>query len=168
MEKKVNKKIGSYLCEFKNNIHSKVNTLGMTQNDEMNKILQYIFDYEGLTFTKDDFAKRKRVKNFIPSLDRCCAKRANGEQCTRKRKDGYELCGTHIKGTPYGKIDNLTDDTAINTQKLDVWVQDIKGILYYIDNNNNIYQTEDILNNTVNPKVVGKYTKTGDTFEILF
>ena len=50
--------------------------------------------------------KRKRVKNVVHLSDRCCAKRANGEQCTRRRKDTTtEYCGTHLKGTPHGICD---------------------------------------------------------------
>ena len=38
-----------------------------------------------------------------------------------------------------------------------MWVQDINGIVYYIDNNNNIYKTEDILSNITNPAIIAKY-----------
>ena len=54
---------------------------------------------------KEDFIKRKRIKNIVPNYERCIAKRANGEQCTRRNKNGEQFCGTHIKGTPHGIID---------------------------------------------------------------
>jgi S-adenosylmethionine hydrolase len=110
--------------------------------------------------------KRKRVKNFVPIFDRCCAKRATNEQCTRRKKDGFEYCGTHMKGTPHGVIDNQENDVKINTQKIEVWAQDIQGIIYYIDKFGNVYQAEDIVVNKVNPKIIAKYVKNGENYSI--
>ena len=48
---------------------------------------------------------KKRQKNIIKSGELCCGLRANGQRCTRRKKDGNEkFCGTHIKGTPHGTI----------------------------------------------------------------
>jgi hypothetical protein len=44
--------------------------------------------------------------------------------------------------------------------------QDIKGIIYYLDKNMNVYQTEDIVSNKHNPKIIAKYIKTGDIYNI--
>ena len=38
--------------------------------------------------------------------------------------------------------------------------------LFYIDKNNNVYQTEDIYTNKTNPKVIAKYVKNGDIYSI--
>ena len=73
--------------------------------------IQYVYDFERLLLVKDDFIKRKRIKNAIPVTNRCNALRANNEQCTRRRKDGCEFCGTHSKGTPHGLVAN--DDNKI-------------------------------------------------------
>ena len=131
----------------------------------MNQLLQYIYDYERLSFCKEDFQKRKRVKNFVPIYDRCCAKRASDEQCTRRKKEGSEYCGTHLKGTPHGIVD-MEAPPKNNTQKIELYAQDIQGIIYYIDNNNNVYQAEDIISNKVNPKIIAKYVKNGDIYSI--
>ena len=53
-----------------------------------------------------------------------------------------------------------------NTHKVEVWVQDIQGIVYYIDNSNNVYDTADIIKNQVNPKIIAKYVKNGETYSI--
>ena len=53
---------------------------------DCNDLMVYMYDYEGFCFTQDDFVKRKRVKNIVPVNDRCCARRANNEQCTSKTK----------------------------------------------------------------------------------
>lgn len=165
MEKRLNKKSEQYITNFKDNIRDKVQQMGFSKDDKMNQLLQYVYDYERLSFEKEDFQKRKRVKNFVPVFDRCCAKRATNEQCTRRKKDGNEYCGTHMKGTPHGIIDNQ-EDTKITTQKIEVWAQDIQGIIYYIDKSNNVYKAEDIIVNKMNPKIIAKYIKNGDVYSI--
>jgi hypothetical protein len=165
MEKRLNKKLESYITTFKDSIRDKTTQIGLNNNDKINQLLQYIYDYERLSFVKEDFQKRKRIKNFVPIFDRCCAKRATNEQCTRRKKDGEDYCGTHLKGTPHGMIDNV-EDNKVNTHKVEVWAQDIQGIVYYIDKNNNVYQAEDIISNKMNPKIIAKYTKEGEQYNI--
>ena len=165
MEKRLNKKTDAYISAFKDNIKEKATLIGLSKNDQINQLMQYIYDYDRLTFSKEDLQKRKRVKNFVPMFDRCCAKRANEEQCTRRKKDGNEYCGTHMKGTPHGIID-AQNEVKINYQKIEVWAQDIQGIIYYIDKNNNVYQAEDIISNKMNPKIIAKYVKNGEIYSI--
>ena len=95
---------------------------------------------------------------MVPFYDRCCSKRADNDQCTRRKKEGSMYCGTHMKGTPHGIVDNQIEN-KVTTQKIEVWAQDIQGILYYIDDKSNVYQAEDILSNKLNPKIIAKYKK---------
>jgi hypothetical protein len=163
MEKRINKKIEVYTTAFKEKILERSSQLGI-KDDQLNSLMQYIYDYERLSLNKDDFLKRKRVKNVVPYFDRCCAKRASSEQCTRRKKEGCEYCGTHMKGTPHGLVEN--EENKQTTQKIEVWAQEILGIVYYIDKFGNVYQAEDIVNNKTNPKVIAKYVKNGDVFSI--
>jgi hypothetical protein len=165
MEKRLNKKLETYISQFKDDIKEKSLQLGLTKNEEANQLIQYIYDYDRLSFGKEDFMKRKRVKNVVPYFDRCCAKRANEEQCTRRKKEGSEYCGTHMKGSPHG-IMELEMESKPNTQKIEVWAQDIQGIIYYIDKTGNVYQAEDIVVNKMNPKIIAKYVKIGETYSI--
>lgn len=165
MEKRLNKKVETYISSFKDNIREKATQLCLTNDLKTTQLLQYIYDYDRLSFGKEDFQKRKRVKNFVPIYDRCCAKRATGEQCTRRRKDLSEYCGTHEKGTPHGIIDS-SDEHKSSTQKVEVWAQDIQGIVYYIDKFNNVYDTADIIKNQVNPKIIAKYVKNDEHYSI--
>ena len=165
MERRLNKKAETYVTSFKDGIREKATQLGMTGDSHVNSLLQYIFDYDRLSFNKDDFQKRKRVKNFVPIFDRCCAKRASNEQCTRRKKVGCEYCGTHVKGTPHGIVD-AQSESKVNTQTIEVWAEDIQGIIYYIDNFNNVYQPEDIMTNKINPKIIAKYVMSGDVYHI--
>jgi len=166
MERRINKRIENYISEFKDNIKSRAEELGLTGDLPSRQLLQYIYDYERLSLTKEDFMKRKRVKNVVHLSDRCCAKRASGEQCTRRRKDETtEFCGTHLKGTPHGICD-LEHDEKPSGQKIEVWAQDIQGIIYYIDNSGNVYQAEDIMYGKTNPKIIAKYVKVADVYTI--
>lgn len=93
------------------------------------------------------------------------------EQCTRKKKAGCEYCGTHMKGTPHGIIDDQVgtasgEETKQTTQKIEVWAQDILGIIYYVDKNYNVYQAEDIVGNKPNPKIIAKYVRHGEVYSI--
>jgi S-adenosylmethionine hydrolase len=70
-----------------------------------------------------------------------------------------------MKGTPHGMVET-GEESKPNTQKIEVWAQDIKGIIYYIDKFGNVYQAEDIVANKSNPIVIAKYVKNGDVFSI--
>lgn len=100
--------------------------------------------------------KRKRNKHQIPLNERCIAKKSGGEQCTRRKKNDSNFCGTHIKGTPHGQ----TTDIVNTLKKVNVYAQDIDGIIYYIDDNGNVYNSEDVYKQIDNPRILSKYTKT--------
>tara|TARA_B110000503_G_C6851513_1_gene291013 strand:- start:67 stop:591 length:525 start_codon:yes stop_codon:yes gene_type:complete len=168
MERRINSKIETYIGDLKNKICNKINEKTTDiANEDRNDLLQYVYDFERLLLVKDDFIKRKRIKNAIPVLNRCNALRANNEQCTRRRKDGCEYCGTHSKGTPHGLVrtgDELNRPDS--TKTVDVFAKEIMGIVYYIDNNKNVYNTEDVMNAVENPKIIAKYTNTGGNIAI--
>jgi len=166
MEKRLNKKAEVYITTFKESIREKATQMGLNTDVKTIQLLQYIYDYDRLSFNKDDFQKRKRVKNFVPIYDRCCAKRASNEQCTRRKKEGCEFCGTHVKGTPHGVVSENVNEPTVNIHKVEVWAQDIQGIVYYIDKSNNVYDTSDIIKNQMNPKIIAKYVKIGETYSI--
>ena len=155
MEKKIIKKVESYIDTFKEKLQKAVET---NNKSELNSLIYY----PKLEFTKEDFQKRKRIKNKISDFERCVAKRANNEQCTRRKKNGECFCGTHSKGTPHGILEN-----ELQTQtKIEVWVQDIKGINYYIDKNYNVYHPEDILSNSPNPRIISKWKLLNEQYTI--
>ena len=165
MEKRINKLIESYLTSFKDEIRTKLMEINFNDNEKNNALLEYIYDYDRLVIKKEDLIKRKRVKNTIPSNNRCIAKRANGEQCTRRKMVECEFCGTHIKGTPQGIIQkNGTMETT--NVKLEVVTEDIKGIVYYIDKYNNVYKTEDIISNKMNPQIIATCVKQNGVYTI--
>ena len=165
---RTNERIQDFMQKWKDDIYTHTCML-QSENPKSSfpsdKLMEFINQYEILQFEPDEMRKRKRIKNVIPSYDRCCANRASKEQCTRKRKDNFIYCGTHLKGTPHGIVD-AQNEPKNTTQKVEVYAQDIQGIIYYIDKNNNVYQAEDIISNKVNPKIIAKYVKDGEKYSI--
>ena len=188
MEKNLNKKVQEYQLGFKNDIKkwledTETNILYISENSSVDnktsEFLKFVFDYTSFELTKSDFQKRKRAKNIIPQHEKCIAKRANGVQCTRRRKQSDVLmCGTHLKGTPHGVCSdddndkqntndntnsvNYTQKNTLQTTEVEIWIQEIKGINYYIDNVNNVYRTEDIISNKQNPDIIAKWKLNGN------
>ena len=111
MEKRINTKTREYLQTFKDDIKQNIVDKFCSEvddgNEKMHSLLQFIYDYQPLEFKKEDFQKRKRIKNIVPFYDRCCALRANKQQCTRRKKKGEKFCGTHIKGIPHGELNEI-------------------------------------------------------------
>ena len=120
MERRLSGKIDAHTIAFKDDVSSKIRevnaamTAALSKQDQQDQqqqnqlqidslckqLISFVYDYEKLKLSKEDFMKRKRVKNIVPAQHRCHAKRANGEQCTRKKKVGCDYCGTHTKGAP--------------------------------------------------------------------
>lgn len=160
MERNIRDKVDNYINDFKQNIQSWINdnNIRIMINDEnqKNEFIQYMIDFPALELTTQDFQRRKRIKNNIPDYNRCIALKCNGERCSRRQKNNdTNFCGTHIKGSPYGTINqNLTK----KKEKVELFLQEINGIHRYIDNDGNIYCTNDIMNNNDTPKIIGTYT----------
>jgi hypothetical protein len=175
MERRIHARIDEYIIKLKNDIALRLQNISdeleASRNNSVNLIIDetkmkcnsfagFIYNYEKLRLGKEDFMKRKRVKSVVPIYDRCCAKRANGEQCTRRKKEGESYCGTHIKGSPNSIVDDVSPCETPTTKnvKVDIWAQDIKGIIYYIDKMGNVYDTEDIMKSDKHPKrIIAKY-----------
>ena len=180
MEKRVAKKVDDYIHNFKQEIKELILSLQIHEADGGKLLLQSIFDKPNLQLTQEDFVKRQRAKNIVNLQDRCTAKRASGELCSRKKKKDSPFCGTHCKGIPYGCVDDASqyNDTYCfdnniphhnTSQKIHIYTTEIDGIIYYIDDKRNAYSMEDIMNNIVNPHVIGsvsidnKFTPTFST-----
>ena len=159
-------KDNEYQDKFKLDIKGWVEQNSSMDFPTKSELLQFIYDYDSLTLNKEDFTKRKRVKSFVPHYLRCNAKRANGEQCTRKKKDDSCYCGTHDKNRPHGVI-QCGECKEEKLTQMSVWPQEINGILYYIDDIGNIYKSEEIISNKINPNVIAKYTFKDGVYSIM-
>jgi len=167
MEKRINDKVLEYVTNFKLAIKSYVDENQSIKFEENSDLLKFIFDIDRLHITKDDFAKRKRSKSVIPFYDRCIAKKACGEQCTRKKQTNADFCGTHDKNRPHGVITPNNNEEIVKNVELEIWLQEINGINYFIDKNNNIYKSEDIIYNSKNPQIIAKYEKENGKYKFV-
>ena len=159
MEKRIKQKVSEYLKIYKDDIKNKIMGLDCDR-DKLMELVQFVYDYDCINIDENDFLKRKRTKNMVPLHERCIALRANGEQCTRKKRVDYEFCGTHLKGSPNGTCDGAKN--VVVKTKIDIWSHEIRGILYYIDAEGNVYDMNDIMRNEPSPKIIMKYEKTDD------
>lgn len=162
MERRIKEKITDYINKMKQDINNYVLTKDLS-DQKKNCIINYINNYTSLELTKEDFVRRKRVKNIVPYYERCKAKRANGERCTRRKKDD-DYCGTHSKGQPHGII--VENNQEKNFKIVTVRAEDIKGIIYYLDDNNNVYDPNDIMKGIKNPKIIAKYEYNDGVYSI--
>lgn len=94
-----------------------------------------------------------------PPNMRCIAICSDKKQCTRVKKRGCLLCGTHAKAMA---------EPVQKMKAVEVWVEDINGIAYYLDKNGNVYDTEDVLENRQNPRIIGRYMGASPNITIEF
>jgi len=157
MNKRINKTIDKWWTEMRQNIQNQVTT---TPNITAVALMHNLWNTAPLVLKESDYQKRQRAKNIVPLYERCIAKRANGEQCTRRRREGANFCGTHAKGTPHGTINMDAVETPL--KKVDVWIQEMGGISYYIDGEGNVYNPQDVFQNKVDPRKIHRYEKHSD------
>lgn len=160
MERSIKQKIDAFSMKFKHSMKEWLNehsVLDNQGNDKTRDLIQFIYDFETLVLEEDDFKKRKRIKIQIPNYERCCALRCNNERCTRKKKKECNYCGTHNKGTPYGTIEDIS--TLNKVTKISIWLEEINGIHQYIDENNNVYSTEDMNSGINPPRIISNWIK---------
>jgi hypothetical protein len=161
MEKRITKKVEAHALAFKEDIRrwlatNGVRMMGSAGVDLTSDFLQFVYDHSNVSLEKEDFTKRKRLKNLVPAYERCTAKRANGEQCTRRKREGDNFCGTHVKGAPHGVIQS--DEPAAPAMKVvEVTLQDIRGIQYYIDEAHNVYHPGDIISSAPAPRKIATW-----------
>lgn len=177
MDKAIATHTDQYFIKFKTDIQKKAIELSFNEKDKLNELLEFIFEYEKITFNKDIFIKKKSQKTtgseFVPVVfsdeERCIADRKQGDRCTRKRVKGNSYCGTHCVKYNSSTTSVVTSKTnedgekklpANNKEKkhnqVEVIAHEIQGIIYYIDKELNVYNTEDIFKNINNPQIIAK------------
>lgn len=124
-------------------------------NDKLVK--KYIDDSFDIDFSAAPIKKRKRKQNkLLAKNELCMARKADGLQCTRRRRDGTEFCGKHASNLKYGRVDDeeLNDS---NKDQIKCTLEKIDGNSYLVDCNSKLVYTFD----TDNPTVVGKMAEDG-------
>jgi hypothetical protein len=165
MEKRIIDKVNTQNEIYKSQLLQQVKKVG-DGSITLDNLQDWVHTHSPVELAKVDFTKRKRAKNSVQVEYRCearCAKGSGheGEQCTRRKKDGCVYCGTHMKGLPHG----IMEQTKNNVKEKTIWAEEYRGIMYYIDEEN-VYDTEEIKQNKVNPTIIGSCKKNGNSYEI--
>ena len=163
-EKKINEKASKYCSSFKSDICKEISKLSLSEEVKI-EFAEKVQNYGNLLYNADDLSSSKRKQNTIPMKNRCMATKIDGLRCTRKMKDGNQFCGLHLKSSGQCIPVDAKGDAQ---QQREIFTQDINGIIYYLDNYNNVYKMDDVLRNDENPGVIAKYTKSGETYNIIF
>jgi len=95
--------------------------------------------------SKKIIKKKTNKKNNI-----CMAKKADGYQCTRRKKNNMDYCGKHIKKLKFGRIDDelrySDKEKYVKTRR-----ENIDGEFYLVDEQNLVYSCS-----KTHPLVLGK------------
>lgn len=114
-------------------------------------------ELDGL-FSQKERKKRKKNK-ILEHHHLCMAKKADGFQCTRRKKDGSEFCGKHMNNLKFGRVDD-----EIKYQDTDKYIktrhEKINGTDYLIDNHNIVYSFD-----KSNPTIIGTYLNGNVVFK---
>jgi hypothetical protein len=133
---------GGNLCAF----HSAAKTANITDITAINDA-KPIGDDNG---DDENKATTKKTDKLT-----CIAICSNGKKCVRKCCAGFEYCGTH---KPVIGTSTQLPLTSAHT----IFVEDIDGIAYYLDTYGNIFKAEDVLRQSLTPKVIGQYIRRSD------
>ena len=58
-----------------------------------------------------------------------------------------------MRGIPHGLF--VASEGARRSAKIEIWLEDLDGINYYVDGKGNVYRPEDVIQSRPNPRVVG-------------
>jgi hypothetical protein len=163
--------MSNHLEEFKADIisfmSSKEYLITYKNEDMTNLFIEYIKTYKRpeVELKEERNITTHTLDEDIRNDNLCIAKISQGARCSRKHKNDNVYCGTHMKRQPTGVVEETAKPSNANlTKKVDIWIQLIRGINYYIDENNNVYHPEHILSLIQNPSVIYKW-KLNETNE---
>ena len=156
MESKLRTKIDDYCNNLKQNIFDYIKLNIENDTLELDNIKCYIDNIESFNLLKEDLKKRTRKISSITDDKKCKALKKNGTRCSRSRqiKNNSDFCGTHINKQPHGIVDIV--DPNPTTIDIQVRKQNIDGIIHFIDDFNNVYDTISLHKNE-NPVRIGTY-----------
>ena len=160
MEKRINLIAQNYVSKLKSDTMKYAKSLSVDRDEKVDAILQFVCDYGRLVVAPEDFAKRQRIRHVVSPELRCNGKRGAGNQCTRRKQEGKEYCGTHAKIChEVTTVLESSSSASSLTETLEVWTEEINGILYYVDKTGLIYDASDIVCNKPSPTVLGRQMK---------
>ena len=157
----ISKDLGNII---KSRINEIIVAISIDYNLDENELIE---KYSPKLQTIQEQTKVKRKRKSIPKEQCCLGRKQFGEQCTRRKKNGSDFCGSHMKSLPYGRIDDQKEHLCKvkgkrgrkkkkvsieeNEEYIQTWIDKDLGDKYLIDKYNTVYT-----NNPESPKIIGK------------
>jgi len=138
---------------YSHNLKNILTSIAKEYNIDKNSLISKYINFDNLK------SKKKKKKNELLPSCLCMARKQDGNQCTRRRKQEGEFCGKHIKNKKYGRIDdnsNIVGKLAEDDNYIMTWVEIFNGKEYLVDTNNIVYTK-----NISSPKIIGKKLSDG-------
>lgn len=152
---KINKLIDQNHKKVIKDIRQRLKQLNLQNNPVSNELLKILQENLKFKIAKDAVHRQQRKQNTIPDTDRCIGLKLNGSQCTRQRRENSKFCKTH-SSAPNGELDQSQNKLI----KSSVTATDVNGIIYFIDDNNLVFLTEDVMIGKTDPRCIGRYVKS--------
>ena len=128
--------------------------------DEGQLLDSYLDNNINTNETSSVASKKKKIKK-TNTIDLCVARKADGRQCSRKKKNTNEYCGKHSSNLKYGRMDDTEDSNGVkyaeNDKYIMTWHENIDGVDYLVDSNNIVYSYH-----MENPVILGKKNTKGE------
>ena len=133
-----------------------------TMNQILDKIAQqFSISRNQLEDIKTQYPSRDKY-SIVPVHPRtskqgiCLAKKQDGQQCTRRCREGSHFCGKHIKSHKFGCV---TDDIVPEGDSITMKSEIYEGRNILIDNENIVYQYTDENRDSV--EIIGRRNELG-------
>ena len=145
----ISKDLGNII---KSRINEIIVAISIDYNLDENELIE---KYSPKLQTIQEQTKVKRKRKSIPKEQCCLGRKQFGEQCTRRKKNGSDFCGSHMKSLPYGRIDDQKEHLCKvkgkrgrkkkkvsieeNEEYIQTWIDKDLGDKYLIDKYNTVY-----------------------------
>lgn len=157
---RVNQRLQEHFQEYTRDVLLRLEAAGLPKAEAA----QIVGNPSAFVLLPEDFEKKRRCRAAIPYYERCSGRKADGEQCTRRRQCGSLFCGTHEKGTPYGRV----SDGNTASDRVVVRAQEIQGIVHWIDDDANVYCQEDVHARIKNPRIIAKANFADGVYSLVY
>ena len=103
--------------------------------------------------------KKKKITPCNNSIQ-CLGRKQDGKQCTRKKKEGCDICGKHINNQKDGRVDDNNNEQLTNELLRTVLVN-IENNEYLMDGEKNLFtfhpESPEYIGKLINNKIVSCY-----------
>lgn len=146
-----------------------LDSLDLRLKDECTKVIDYMIKKYDISCHQDSIvtevmnivsnnSPRRKNNLNLPPEERCLGRKADGQQCTRRKRDNSCYCGSHMKKLPCGHINDgqliipkekgkrgrkkKTCESEHRKKFIEAWIDPQLGSKFLIDKNNFVYKND--------------------------